>query len=138
MPPESFRGKIVLVGATALGVGDICSTPFSQGDAAYMGVEFHANTVDNLLHVGEPGASFLRRGFRQKLIDFAFILLFGLGMGLVFSRSRPQHSTVFATLALLVFVVIVYQGFVRLGWWLSFVVPASVLVVNYVGVTSCP
>ena len=62
VPPDSFRGKIVLVGATALGVGDICSTPFSQGDAAYMGVEFHANTVDNLLHVGDPAASFLRRG----------------------------------------------------------------------------
>ena len=137
VPPDSFRGKIVLVGATALGVGDICSTPFSQGDAAYMGVEFHANTVDNLLHVGEPAASFLRRGSRQKLVDVAFTLLFGLGMGLVFSRSRPQHSTVFAILALLVFAVTVYQGFVRLGWWLSFVVPASVLVVNYAGVTSC-
>src|ERR1700722_5094220 len=53
--PSAFRGKIVLVGATATGIGDIKSTPYSGTD--YPGVEIHANVIDNLLH-----ETFLQRG----------------------------------------------------------------------------
>ena len=133
VPPDVFRDKIVLVGATALGIGDLRATPF---ESAAMGVEIHANTIDNLLHTGEPGRSFLRRGFTQEMVDLAFILALGLGMGAVFAHSNPLLSTLSAVLALLVFGAAVYAGFARLGWWLSFVVPAGVLVANYAGVTS--
>ncbi len=133
IPSAAYRGKIVLVGATALGIGDLRSTPF---ESTAMGVEIHANTIDNLLHTGEPGRSFLRRGFTQELVDLGFILVFGLGMGLVFARSRPMLSTLSVILVLLLFGVAVYESFTRLGWWLSFVMPAGVLVANYAGVTS--
>jgi adenylate cyclase len=130
---ETFRDKLVLVGATALGVGDLRATPF---ESAAMGVEIHANAIDNLLHTGEPGRSFLRRGLSQELVDLAFILLLGLGMGVVFSRSRPLVSTASALVALAVFGLVVYAAFAQWGWWLSFVLPAGVLVANYAGVTS--
>ena len=133
VPASAYRDKIVLVGATALGIGDLRATPF---ESTAMGVEIHANTIDNLLHTGEPGRSFLRRGFAQEMTDLAFILVLGLGMGAVFARGKPLLSTLSAILALLLFAIVVYQGFARLGWWLSFVVPAGVLVVNYAGVTS--
>jgi adenylate cyclase len=133
VPPETFRDKIVLVGATALGIGDLRATPF---ESSAMGVEIHANTIDNLLHTGEPGRSFLRRGFTQEMLDLAFILALGLGMGAAFSRSRPLLSTLSAMLALSIFGIVVYESFARLGWWLSFVLPAGVLVANYAGVTS--
>jgi len=133
VPAGVFRDKIVLVGATALGIGDLRATPF---ESTAMGVEIHANTIDNLLHVGEPGRSFLRRGLNQEVVDLAFILALGLGMGAVFSHSRPLLSTLSAVLALLIFGAAVYESFARLGWWLSFVLPAGVLVVNYAGVTS--
>ena len=130
---EAYRDKIVLLGATALGIGDLRATPF---ESAAMGVEIHANTIDNLLHTGEPGRSFLRRGLNQEMVDLAFILALGLGMGAVFSRSKPSLSTLSALLVLVVLAAVVYESFVRLGWWLWFVVPAGVLVVNYAGVTS--
>jgi adenylate cyclase len=133
VPAAAYRDKIVLVGATALGIGDLRATPF---ESSAMGVEIHANTIDNLLHTGEPGRSFLRRGFTQEMVDLAFILALGLGMGVVFSGSRPLLSTLSAILALLVLGVVVYESFARLGWWLSFVLPAGVLVANYAGVTS--
>ncbi|HVP52410.1 MAG TPA: adenylate/guanylate cyclase domain-containing protein [Terriglobales bacterium] len=133
VPAEAYRDKIVLVGATALGVGDLRATPF---ESTAMGVEIHANTIDNLLHTGEPGRSFLRRGTVQEMLDLAFILVLGVGMGVVFSGGRPLLSTLSAILALLVLGVAVYESFARLGWWLWFVVPAGVLVVNYAGVTS--
>jgi adenylate cyclase len=133
VPAEAFRDKIVLVGATALGIGDLRATPF---ESSAMGIEIHANTIDNLLHTGEPGRSFLRRGFTQEMVDLLFILVLGLGMGSVFARSRPLLSTLSAMLALVVFAAVVYESFVHLGWWLAFVVPAGVLVANYAGVTS--
>ena len=63
-------------------------TPFQNGDA-YMGVEVHANIIDNLLHSGEAGRSFLTRGAREEMIDIGFILLFGIGMGVWFARVKP-------------------------------------------------
>ena len=133
VPAEAYRDKIVLVGATALGIGDLRATPF---ESAAMGVEVHANTIDNLLHAGEPGRSFLRRGLTQEIVDLGFILVLGMGMGAVFAHSKPLFSTISAILALLVFSGMVYESFKHLGWWLLFVLPAGVLVVNYAGVTS--
>ncbi len=46
VPPETFRDKIVLVGASAVGIYDIRVTPFS---AIFPGVEVHANVMDNIL-----------------------------------------------------------------------------------------
>src|SRR5882762_7184617 len=40
-PAEDFRDKIVLLGATAQGIGDLRNTPFQSNGAAYMGVEVH-------------------------------------------------------------------------------------------------
>src|SRR5882724_1230096 len=59
VPPETFKNKIVLVGGTALGIGDLRNTPFQKQDAGYMGVEVHANIIDNLLHSNEKGRGFL-------------------------------------------------------------------------------
>ena len=44
--PQALAGKIVLVGPSATGVGDRCSTPM---DAGIPGVEIHANAIDNIL-----------------------------------------------------------------------------------------
>ncbi|NIR17159.1 MAG: CHASE2 domain-containing protein, partial [Desulfobacterales bacterium] len=43
---ETFQGKIVVVGATAMGTHDIRSTPIGP---LYPGVEVHATVIDNIL-----------------------------------------------------------------------------------------
>lgn len=134
VPERTFQGKIVLVGATALGIGDLRNTPYQSHD--YMGVEIHANIVDNLLHNGERGRGFLTRGYNEEMIDLGFLLAFGLGMGVLFGRIKPLYSTLSLLLALAGFGTAVYGAFARWGMWLSFVVPAGVLVVNYAAITS--
>ena len=48
VPPETFAGKIVLVGATSLLLHDLYRAPFApQGDMP--GVELHANTLETML-----------------------------------------------------------------------------------------
>jgi adenylate cyclase len=46
VPPQDLADKIILVGASALGVGDRWSTPMG---ADFPGIEIHANAIDNIL-----------------------------------------------------------------------------------------
>jgi PAS domain S-box-containing protein len=50
VPKHFLRGKIVLVGATATGMGDLYPTPVSGKSQAMAGVEIHANIIDALLN----------------------------------------------------------------------------------------
>jgi adenylate cyclase len=136
VPPETFKDKIVLVGGTALGIGDLRSTPFQKQDSGYMGVEVHANIIDNLLHSDEKGRTFLTRGLNEEMIDTGMILLFGLVFGFWFSRIKPLYSTLSLFLTLGLFAWFMYISFARWGLWLSCVIPAGTLVVNYAVITS--
>jgi adenylate cyclase len=131
---EKFQDKIVIVGATAVGIGDMRITPFQSLD--YMGVELHANVIDNLLNNDVRGRGFLKRGFTQEMIDIAFIVLFGLGMGVVFARFKPLYSTFSLIAVLALFVVLVYAAFAQFGMWLYLVIPVGTMVVNYGAITS--
>lgn len=136
VPSSAFRDGLVLVGPTALGIGDIRNTPFQQ-DSAFMGVEIQANIMDNLLHAGEPGRSYLKRGPSEEAIDLAFIVGFGLVMGYVFARVRPPLLAMASVLlALALFSLFVDQAFRRWDMWLSFAIPAGTLVLDYAGLTT--
>jgi len=134
-PLSHFKDGLVLVGPTALGIGDLRSTPF-ETDVAYMGVEIHANIIDNILHSGERGRSYLIRGEEQQMIDLLVIVLLGLGMAYVFSRIPPLLAMQAALLALCVFAGFTDLAFRRWGMWLSFVIPAATLLIDYAAITS--
>ena len=136
VPPETFRDKIVLIGPTALGLGDIRNTPFANQDPVYMGVEVHANIIDNILHNEEKGRGFLQRTNYQEMADVGFILLFGIGFGLLFSRVTPLYSTILVLLTLAGYGWFVYFGFAQKGQWFSFVIPAGTLAADYAAITS--
>ncbi len=135
LPPDTFHDKIVLVGGTALGIGDLRNTPFQKQDAGYMGVEIHANILDNLLHSSEPRRTFLIRGFREEMVDIGCIVLFG-ALGLCFGRIRPLVASVATGVLLAVFLSSVYFSFVHWGRWFSLVIPAITLIGSYASITS--
>jgi adenylate cyclase len=136
VPAAAFRDKIVLVGPTALAIGDLRDTPFQKSGAGYMGVEVHANIIDNLLHTSEPHRTFLVRSFRQELVDIGFIILFGAGLGIWFGRCRPLVATITAIIVLAAFSCFVYIAFAYWGRWFTFVIPATTLVISYISATS--
>jgi len=49
---DAFKGKIVLIGATASGMNDLLATPVSGLGQPMAGVEFHANVLDSLRNKG--------------------------------------------------------------------------------------
>ncbi len=114
-PRGTFKDKIVLIGASATGIGDLRATPF--GGIDFPGVEIHANLIDNILN-----QQFLMKHGPQFLTDIGFIFLFGLPLGLWLVVIQPRWMAL--TLLLLVpFGAIVYWAFLH-GWWLNFIVPA--------------
>jgi adenylate cyclase len=119
--PGTFKGKIVLVGASATGIGDLRSTPF--GGISYPGVEIHANVIDNILN-----RYFLYRGANQVAVDLLLILLFGVPLGMWLALAQPR-SMLFGLLLLVPFGLGLWFGFLH-GWWLNFIVPSGTLVAN--------
>jgi adenylate cyclase len=119
--PGTFRGKIVLVGASATGIGDLRSTPFSGIN--YPGVEVHANVIGNIL-----SRNFLVHGANQVALDLVFIVLFGVPTGLWLALAKPRWL-LFGLLLLVPFGGGLWYAFLH-GWWLNFIVPSGTLVAN--------
>ncbi|HET9804229.1 MAG TPA: adenylate/guanylate cyclase domain-containing protein, partial [Candidatus Acidoferrum sp.] len=119
----TFRNKLVLVGASAIGIGDLRSTPFGSND--YPGVEIHANVIDNILH-----NNFLVRGRQQQVVDVSLILAFGIPLGIALALVSPRWMW-FGIVLLAGLMATDYAAFLH-GWWLNFTVPAMTLTGNVV------
>ena len=119
--PGTFRDKIVLVGASATGIGDLRTPPY--GGIDYPGLEVHANVIDNMLNNG-----FLIRGAHQEILDLLLILLFGIPLGTALALVSPRWMW-FGLALLIPFSFLIYVSFVR-GYWLNFTLPAGTLTAN--------
>jgi len=119
--PGTFRDKIVLVGASATGIGDLRTPPY--GGIDYPGLEVHANVIDNMLNNG-----FLIRGAHQEILDLLLILVFGIPLGTALALVSPRWMW-FGLALLLPFGLLIYVSFMR-GYWLNFTLPAGTLTAN--------
>ncbi len=126
-PPDTFRDKIVLVGATAVGIYDLRVTPFSS---AYPGVEIHATVIDNILH-----RNFLTHSTTTRFVDICAIILFGLMIGLLIPRLAPVSGMIAAMVIVSVFVVINFLVFFKFNIWLNLVYPFTSMILIYLGIT---
>jgi adenylate cyclase len=88
LPAEAFKDKIVLVGATAVGVYDLRVTPFSGNQP---GVEVHATVMDNLLR-----GRFMWKPAYAEFASVLIILALGILSGLVLPRLSAIWSSAFA------------------------------------------
>src|SRR5215469_18004883 len=121
--PATFAGKIVLIGATATGIGDLRATPFGSQD--YPGVEIHANVIDDILN-----NSFLKRGAKQSLWDLLLVLFFGIPFGIWLALVSPRWMW-FGIVALMLLIAADYLAFLK-HWWLNFTIPALTIASNVI------
>ena len=125
--PALFKDKIVLVGATAIGIYDIRATPFSP---VFPGVEVHANVMENILH-----DDFIIQPDWMRVFDLGSILIIGLLMGLVLPRVRSAYG-----LIPWVAVTVIYYGIDRYlfeakGVIVSTVYPIAEVTFIFLGIT---
>lgn len=114
--PGALRDKLVFVGLTETGVGDLQSTPFGT---EISGVEVHANVADNLLN----GRYVLDSGFLAGLSLLALVVL-ALAVALLVLRTRDHRvGGAAAILLVLAWPLLAYLAFAGRGWHLQAVAP---------------
>lgn len=126
LPPDLFRDKIVLVGATATGIYDLRVTPFS---AVYPGVEIHATVIDNILH-----RRFLLHSGWTSFLDACSIVVFGLVIGLAVPRVRAVQGIMLVASIMAAYLIANALVFARWSVWLNLVYPVLTMATIYLGI----
>ncbi len=127
LPPEKFKGKIVLVGATATGIYDMRVTPFS---AVYPGVEIHANVIDNILH-----GNFLIHSGWTKFLDICTIVIVGLILGIAVPRVKAVAGIALCLALIGAFVAVNVGIFINYNVWMNLIYPVLTMMTIYLGIT---
>jgi adenylate cyclase len=128
VPAGTFKDRIVLVGATALGTYDLRNTPFSP---LYPGTEVHASVIDNILT-----QSYMARPEWSKVFDLAAIVVLGALVGVALSRLSPVQGLAVAVALFALYVLLARTLFVTSHLWLNVVYPLLALVVSYTTLTA--
>ncbi len=124
VPASTFRGKTVVIGATATSLQDQHATS-TTGDELMPGPELQANSIWTAIH-GFPLAS------SATFVDVLLILLFALAPAAATLWVRPLPSLLGAIGLGLLYTVVVQLAFDG-GTVLAFVYPLLALVVSALG-----
>src|SRR5574341_1746652 len=125
LPAGTFTNKIVLIGATAIGIYDLRVTPFSTHMA---GIEKHANVVDNVLR-----GDFIHR---TQAAVLPLIFLFAIMLGVSLPRLGAGTGAALFLALFGGYLGAVYYLFTAKGIWFNLVYPASALFFGYTSQTA--
>ena len=112
--PNDVRGQVVLLGATAVGLGDTFATPFDRG---IPGVEIFATAVSNIL----AGDGLVRTSLIRK-IDAAGAILLPVVIVLLVGMRRSVLGILLGGIVLALWAGAAVAAFAA-GYWLSIAVP---------------
>lgn len=124
---DSIGGKIVLIGATALGTSDTHITPFAQ----LPGIEKQAAVVENIIH-----DNFLRKAENTVFLEIAFILAFAIILLISLPRLEAVGGAVLSTLLLVGYMALTQYFFVVYHMWVAMLIPSVHVVLLYTSITS--
>jgi adenylate cyclase len=125
LPAGAFKNKIILIGATAIGIYDLRVTPFSTHMA---GIEKHASVVDNILR-----GDFIHRTESAVL---PLIVLFAIVLGVSLPRLGAGAGAALFLALFGGYLGVVYHLFTAKGIWFNLVYPASALFFGYISQTA--
>ncbi len=127
IPPQKYHDKIVLIGASAQGVGDSFPTPISASMAPVLTL---AHTVSSILQ-----EDFIVRPEWAGAVELALVLLIALYIAFLLPRLRPGLAFGL-TLALLAgFVAAHLYAMTVPGLWFKLMIPASLLAFGHLFMT---
>lgn len=126
VPPETFKGKIVLVGATASGLYDWRPIPYQ---ASFPGVEIHANMIYTILN-----QSFIRK--IDPVLAIIIIFLMAIIVTFIAIRLRLLHSVLLVTGLLFTYGALSLILFVQINLWIEIVAPILTIFFAYTTIIS--
>ncbi|SRR5579875_172886 len=128
IPPAALANKIVLVGATAFGLGDKLSTPMG---ADFPGVEVHANAIDNIL-----AGDFIQRSEMTLFLECVAALLMGVMISAAVAYL-PASCSCAALIGMIVgYCALVQYLLVTDGLLVGVLLPVASTFITYAGLTS--
>ena len=128
VPDSRLKNKIVLIGATAIGIYDLRVTPFGS---VFPGLEIHANIADSIL-----AEDFLHKPKWSAIFDVLAILLAGIFLGIVLPRVEVIQGVIAGFLVFMGHILFCHYLFSKHGIVLNLVYPLSVILLMYVCITA--
>lgn len=128
VPSERLKDKIVLIGATSVGIYDMRVTPFGS---TFPGVEIHANTIDTILN-----QDFIERPSWAALFDLLAIIILAILLGAILSRGGAMIGAAASLTLVISHIGLCHYLFVAHGWVLNMVHPLTVMLLTYISITA--
>ena len=128
VPAKLFKNKIVLIGATATGIGEIHVTPV---DNQMSGVEYHAHVIQSILD-----EEFFTRPPDAFMIELLLLVGVGLYLSILLLRLSAMAG---AIISLLLLVTLLGTGFMLLltsAIWIQTVTAALLLLFGHLLLTT--
>jgi serine/threonine protein kinase/CHASE2 domain-containing sensor protein len=128
IPPETYAGKIVLIGTNAAGVGVAFPTPVSSGMAP---VETLAHSVSSILN-----EQFFIEPWWSHIVEILVVLLVAAYLIVLLPRLRAAQA---ATVTAVILVALLATHFALMtgpGIWLQLMLPATLLLIGHLGLTT--
>ncbi len=123
-----LKDKIVIVGATAVGIFDLRVTPFGT---VFPGLEIHANIVDSIL-----ANDFMSQPAWTAIFDIMAIIATGLFLGMVLPRAGVVSGAAAGIFLFFGYIMLGQYLFSAKGLILNMVYPLAVILVIYVAITA--
>ncbi len=109
-PPAYFKGKVILIGATAMGLVDSAMTPYAEARLGTSGVEIQANIINNLF-----------KDDAIKVVPLAIRWFFGFALALLlyflFFRITEGRGAVMLIVAVLLYSLFTFLLFSQKHIW---------------------
>lgn len=106
LAPQALANRVVIIGATAVGIGDVAATPVA---ARMDGVEIQAQLVENILF-----GTRLTRLPQARWWELSALVALGLLLVIMLPRLRPGHGVGIYFAAVAAFMLISFGFFWRL------------------------
>jgi adenylate cyclase len=127
LPAGTLKDKVVIVGATAVGIYDLRVTPFS---GTFPGVEVQATIMDNMVR-----GNFIRTPPFGLLFMLGILVAMAILLGLLLPRFSAAWAFIFTLVIMEFYVGLNYFLFTREGLQLELFYPLGLIVLVYLGVT---
>lgn len=124
--PDELQGKIVVIGATAVGIYDLRVTPFSP---AMPGVEKHASVISSILE-----NRFIR--CVSQSTNLIVLLLSGCLLSILIPRFKAAGASAVAGIFLLFVFLSGYYLFAKNGLWINITYPSINILLIFISVTA--
>ncbi|MFH1984888.1 MAG: CHASE2 domain-containing protein [Pseudomonadota bacterium] len=128
IPREAIENRIILVGATAVGIYDLRVTPFGN---VFPGLEVHANMVSSILE-----SDYLHKPGWGAIFDIMGMVSCGFLLGFILARTGVIAGGVAAGVFMTIYILVCLYLFSSRGLVVNMVYPLTVLLLTYSAITA--